>query len=290
MNNNLIKSTSLKGTSLKATPIKRAVVAAMLAAAMSQPALAQTAETESQDDNSGTYWGVGIGTAIGAIVGGPVGAAAGAALGGSFGFGHDQSSALEETESRLDDQTIALSQREGELKNSKRAVGMLKAKNATLTREHALQASALADLKAQDITEREQAEIMSGIAKHYSQEVYYRHNESSIPDYAKSRIDELAGFMTEHPNVSIALHGHTDLLGQQDANLALAQARIDALRDYLVDQGISDSRIDTQAHGESFATVTVGDAGNYVLDRRVSIELAVPSTAPQPVVMHAGGR
>jgi len=218
------------------------------------------------------------------------GAAAGAALGGGFGFGHDQHNALEETELRLDQQTMSLSQLEGELKKSQNTLARLKAKNQSLTREHALQASALADLKAQDITEREQAEILASISKHYSHEVYYRHNESSIPEYAKSGIDELAAFMTEHPQVSIGLHGYTDLLGPENANLALSQARVDALRDYLVDKGIASSRIDATAHGETQATVTVGDAPNYVLDRRVSIELSLPRKEAQPIVMHAGGR
>ena len=286
------------------TTVKNTAFAATLAIAMSQTAFAQSAPqpvnadsvgTDTQnaqhaDENSGTYWGVGIGTALGAIIGGPVGAAAGAALGGSFGYGHDKGEAFEQTESRLDARTLTLSQLEGELKSTQRTLAKLKTKNATITRKHALQASELADLKAQEVTEREQAEILANVAKHYSHEVYYRHNESSIPDYAKTRINELGNFMAEHPSIKISLQGHSDLLGPENANLALSQARVDALRDYLVDQGIADTRIETHAHGETFATVTPGDATNYVLDRRVSIQLDVASTEAQPVVMHAGGR
>ncbi|KZY72156.1 hypothetical protein A3739_03310 [Oleiphilus sp. HI0067] len=274
--------------------IKKTAFAAVLATAMSQAAFAQSSASSdaplNEDSNSGTYWGVGIGTALGAIIGGPVGAAAGAALGGSFGYGHDQGEALEVSENQLDAQTMTLAKLESKYVQSQRTISKLKVKNANITRENALQASELADLRAQEITEREQAEILSNIAKHYSQEIYYRHNESSIPDYAKARIDELSGFMQVHPSIAINLHGHTDLLGPEQTNKALSQARVDALKDYLVESGIAASRIQTNAHGEAFATVTSGDAGNYVLDRRVAIELSMPSAEPQPVVMHAGDR
>lgn len=276
---------------------KTAFATALLCAqalAASQPALAQ--DTAPSEDKTGTYWGVGIGTTIGAIVGGPIGAAAGAALGGSMGYSHDKDTALELTERQLDSQVMTVSTLEGELKKSTMQLEVLRAQTRNLQRQKALQAAELADLKAQDISEREQAEILNDIAKHYSQEVYYRHNESSIPDYAKSRIDELAKFMLEHKRLNISLQGHSDLIGEEEANLALTQARVDAIRDHLIDQGVAAERINGKAHGETFATVMAGDASNYVLDRRVAIELSVPQQVTQdpqptqPLAANAGGR
>ena len=244
---------------------------------MSANVLAQDTSQEaiSGSDNTATYWGIGIGTTLGAILGGPVGAAAGAALGGSVGYGQDKDAALEQTEQELDSQVTSLSEMEGELKKSNMQLEVLRAQTRKLERERAMHAAELADLKAKKLSEREQEEILAGVAKHYSQEVYYRHNSSSIPDYAKSRIDELAAFMQEHPSIVISLAGHSDLVGAEDANLALTQARVDAIRDYLIDQGIDAQRIEAKAYGEAFATVTAGDASNYVLDRRVAIELGV---------------
>lgn len=244
---------------------------------MSTSALAQESvhQATQETDNTATYWGIGIGTTLGAILGGPVGAAAGAALGGSLGYGQDKDAALEQTEQELDSQVISLSTMEGELKKSNMQLEVLRAQTRKLEHERAVQSAELADLKAKKLGEREQEEILAGVAKHYSQEVYYRHNSSSIPDYARSRIDELAAFMQEHPSIVISLAGHSDLVGAEDANLALTQARVDAIRDYLIDQGIDAQRIEAKAYGEALATVTAGDASNYVLDRRVAIELGV---------------
>ena len=291
-------STGPKSFKAKKTAFAAALICSQ-AILTSSPALAQ--EANEKDEHTGTYWGIGIGTTLGAIIGGPVGAAAGAALGGSVGYGQDKDSALEQSEQQLDSQVMSLSSLEGELKKSNMQLEVLRAQTRKLQRENALKSAELADLKAQEITEREEAEILAGIAKHYSQEVYYRHNESSIPDYAKARMDELANFMAEHPGINISLQGHSDLIGPENANLALTQARVDAIRDYLIDQGIDAGRISAQAHGETFATVTTGDASNYILDRRVAIELSMPvveqpsaiaqeATESLPLAINVGGR
>lgn len=264
----------------KSNPTKTAFAITLLSAQsllMSTSVMAQEVahDARSESDSTATYWGIGIGTTLGAILGGPVGAAAGAALGGSLGYGQDKDAALEQTELQLDSQMISLSEMEGELKKSNMQLDVLRAQTRRLEQERTVQSAELADLKAKKLSAREQEEILAGVAKHYSQEVYYRHNSSSIPDYAKSRIDELARFMHEHPSIVISLAGHSDLVGAEDANLALTQARVDAIRDYLIDEGIDAQRIDAKAYGEAFATVTAGDASNYVLDRRVAIQLGV---------------
>ncbi|KZY74895.1 hypothetical protein A3750_08440 [Oleiphilus sp. HI0079] len=291
-------SSSSRSFRAKKTAFAAALICSQ-ALVVSTPAFAD--ESLGNDEHSSTYWGIGIGTTLGAILGGPVGAAAGAALGGSVGYGQDKDSALEQTEQQLDSQVMSLTSLEGELKKSNIQLEALRAQTRKLQRSNAIKSAELADLKAQEVTEREQAEILADIAKHYSQEVYYRHNESSIPDYAKARIDELAEFMLEHPNMHISLQGHSDLIGPENANLALTQARVDAIRDYLVDKGVHTGRIDGRAHGEAFATVSTGDAANYILDRRVAIELSMPaqeqpaalaqdSGESLPIAINVGGR
>ena len=256
--------------------MKKAHIATALIAGMNQAALAT--ETNTQADNTeGTYWGLGIGTVLGAIIGGPPGAAAGAALGGSIGWGQDVDTQLENTEAKLDAQTLARAKADSELKNTQSELARLKNKASELEQSNAQDQVQLTQLSERVSKENEHNEVLASIAKHYTQEVYYRHNESAIPDYAKSGIDELAQFMREHPKLAIELRGHTDLIGPDQANLALAQSRIDAIHDYLTSKGIAAERIKREALGEKYATVPAGDAHNYILDRRVAIELSVPA-------------
>ena len=255
--------------------MKKALIATALIAGMNQAAFAT--ETNTQTDNTeGTYWGLGIGTVLGAIIGGPPGAAAGAALGGSIGWGQDVDTQLENTEAKLDAQTLARAKADSELKNTQSELAQLRNKAGELEQSSAQDQAQLTQLSERVSKESEHNEVLASIAKHYTQEVYYRHNESAIPDYARSGIDELAQFMQENPKLAIELRGHTDLIGPEQANLALAQSRIDAIHDYLTSKGIAAERIKREALGEKYATVPAGDAHNYILDRRVAIELSVP--------------
>jgi outer membrane protein OmpA-like peptidoglycan-associated protein len=235
-----------------------------------------------ETDHEGTYWGMGLGTVFGALVGGPPGAVAGAAMGGSIGWGQDKGNALDNSDMQLDKSMLALSEAENEIVRLER-------QSQKMQRINALQLAELSKLAALTKKDREQKEILDSIAKHYSQEVYYRHNESSIPNYAKARIDKLAAFMHENIDLNIELKGHTDRLGPENANMALSKSRVDAISGYLIGKGIAPQRIQTEVLGESQASVFEGDALNYVLDRRVAIELSVPSLDPQSVAASIEG-
>jgi outer membrane protein OmpA-like peptidoglycan-associated protein len=57
--------------------------------------------------------------------------------------------------------------------------------------------------------------------------------------------------MKQHPNAQFKLEGYTDSTGPSAMNLSLSQNRINAVRDYLVENGIPSSSILTEAFGES---------------------------------------
>ena len=51
--------------------------------------------------------------------------------------------------------------------------------------------------------------------------------------------------------MEIEISGHTDSKGSDDYNLQLSQGRADAVRQYLVDNGISEDRIISKGYGET---------------------------------------
>ncbi len=65
---------------------------------------------------------------------------------------------------------------------------------------------------------------------------------------------ELAGAlatMRAHPEIQVRCEGHTDSIGSDAYNQALGQRRADAVRDYLIAQGIDPSRLSAVSYGES---------------------------------------
>jgi OOP family OmpA-OmpF porin len=77
--------------------------------------------------------------------------------------------------------------------------------------------------------------------------------------------------MQQDPGLHVVIEGHTDSVGSHGYNMKLSQRRADAVRDYMVQQGISASRIETAAYGETRPVASNDTAAGRAQNRRVDI-------------------
>ena len=84
-------------------------------------------------------------------------------------------------------------------------------------------------------------------------EALFAYNKSEISDAGKQKMHhEIIEQVKEHSQDTVILvTGHADRIGSEEYNMKLSQRRADAVKVYLVDQGIEGSRIETAAKGES---------------------------------------
>lgn len=75
--------------------------------------------------------------------------------------------------------------------------------------------------------------------------------KSLIDPKSYAQLDEVVEMMKENTGIEIQLEGHTDNVGNSKANLKLSQDRVDAVKKYMVDKGITKGRIGTKAFGGS---------------------------------------
>ncbi|MEZ5071853.1 MAG: OmpA family protein [Bacteroidales bacterium] len=73
--------------------------------------------------------------------------------------------------------------------------------------------------------------------------VFFAFDSDELSRTAKNKLDELAGLMTQFPALKLEVIGHTDALGSEEYNDALSIRRANAVRDYLIAGGVSDSRL-----------------------------------------------
>ncbi len=86
-------------------------------------------------------------------------------------------------------------------------------------------------------------------------------------------LDEVALMLKNNPKMVIQLEGHTDTRGNANANLALSQERVDAVKAYLVSKGSNKRRIKTKAFGGT-QPVTLEDTEEaHALNRRVEMRI-----------------
>jgi peptidoglycan-associated lipoprotein len=70
---------------------------------------------------------------------------------------------------------------------------------------------------------------------------------------------------------SARLEGHADERGTREYNMALGERRANAVRDFLVLQGVSSSKIETVSYGEERPAVSGSGESSYSKNRRVEL-------------------
>jgi OmpA-OmpF porin, OOP family len=76
-------------------------------------------------------------------------------------------------------------------------------------------------------------------------------NQSTVKPPSMGTIAEIVKVLKANPALKVEIGGHTDADGDAAKNLALSQARADAVKKVLVEQGIDAGRITTKGYGST---------------------------------------
>jgi peptidoglycan-associated lipoprotein len=80
--------------------------------------------------------------------------------------------------------------------------------------------------------------------------VLFAVDQSTLDDAARATLTGQADFLTRNAEYTALIEGHADEQGTREYNLALGARRAASVRDFLVSQGIADSRLETVTYGK----------------------------------------
>lgn len=80
--------------------------------------------------------------------------------------------------------------------------------------------------------------------------IFYDYDDATIRTDARKGLDDLVLILEAYPQAKIKITSHTDARGNKSYNLKLSKKRADAVVRYLVDSGISKSRLTAKGMGE----------------------------------------
>jgi outer membrane protein OmpA-like peptidoglycan-associated protein len=90
------------------------------------------------------------------------------------------------------------------------------------------------------------------------------------PD-TKITLAKLAGIIQSHPGLHLAIEGHTDNIGSDEANMKLSQQRADAVREFLVQQGLAADTVTAVGLGKAEPVADNSTNEGRQKNRRVEI-------------------
>ena len=80
--------------------------------------------------------------------------------------------------------------------------------------------------------------------------VNFDYDKSNIKSEFAPILDEAAQTLKDNPDINVRISGHTDSIGSDEYNQRLSDRRAQAVKQYLVSQGIASSRLSTEGRGE----------------------------------------
>ncbi|PCJ77005.1 MAG: peptidoglycan-associated lipoprotein [Rhodobacteraceae bacterium] len=98
--------------------------------------------------------------------------------------------------------------------------------------------------------------------------VLFAVNESSLSGENIAILNAQAGWLATNPTVGVLIEGHADEQGTREYNIALGSRRASSVRDYLVSQGIPDSRISIVSYGKERPIAVCSNASCWSQNRR----------------------
>ncbi len=210
----------------------------------------------SEQDKEGIGFGTGV--VIGAILGGPVGAFI-------VGITGTLIAKTQNSEKNINALQSSLTQQES---NYALAVKQLSNKLDRSEENHQVELTSL----EQEFNQKYQ--LASQIqAENLLMSLQFPTGSSELQPHYQGQIIALSQMMQQSPKLFIDLSGYTDKQGTKNRNQMLSIARVNTVKNALIDQGVEAERIQLFAFGEQSPVVANSDKEISFYDRRVVIKL-----------------
>ena len=93
----------------------------------------------------------------------------------------------------------------------------------------------------------------------------------SLKPGAREKLAKVAGILIAYPGLNIEVDGYTDNVGGDDMNQKLSENRAGAVRDYLVEQGVTTNSVSAKGFGNTLPVASNDNAAGRQANRRVEL-------------------
>jgi outer membrane protein OmpA-like peptidoglycan-associated protein len=102
-------------------------------------------------------------------------------------------------------------------------------------------------------------------------DVLFDTGQYTLKPGAREKLAKVSGIILAHPGLKIEVEGHTDSVGGDDYNMKLSENRADAVRTYLVGQGVNGDAVTAKGFGKAVPVADNSIAAGRQANRRVEL-------------------
>jgi outer membrane protein OmpA-like peptidoglycan-associated protein len=102
-------------------------------------------------------------------------------------------------------------------------------------------------------------------------DVLFDFGKYDLKSDAKLKLAKLVGIIQAHPGLHLAIEGHTDSVGSDEANMKLSQQRADAVDDFVIRQGLKEDTVSAVGMGKADPVADNSTSEGRQANRRVEI-------------------
>ena len=117
--------------------------------------------------------------------------------------------------------------------------------------------------------------------------IYFDTGKATIRDKSRPTLDEAVKVLKDYEDLRVEITGHTDDRGRDDKNLKLSADRAAAVKQYLVDAGVAEGRIETRGAGEAEPIADNKTREGRQKNRRIEFKVLLPAA---PVIVTDDGK
>ena len=103
------------------------------------------------------------------------------------------------------------------------------------------------------------------------EDIFFEFDRSTLTPAAQETLTQKARWLKSNTNVSVVIEGHCDERGTSEYNLALGDRRAANTKSFLVDLGISPSRMVTISYGEERPIISGNSEETWAKNRRAHL-------------------
>ncbi len=107
----------------------------------------------------------------------------------------------------------------------------------------------------------------------YAKTILFDTGKSTFQQRTYPVLEAMTAILKEYPTANFSIEGHTDSDGKDDANMKLSEDRAAAVKNYLIEKGISSSRLSSKGFGETMPIDTNKTKAGKANNRRVEVKL-----------------